>query len=343
MTTTNLLLAGDIGGTKTTLALYRAENWPAPPVRMQTFQNHRATGPGRLITAFLEQEQTMPSLGCFGVAGPVRDGRVRMTNLDWRIDARDLARSCGLEQVVLINDLVATAMGAVLLPENELSPINPGRPRAEGTIGVVAPGTGLGEAFVLRQDNQFLPVASEGGHSDFAPRNQEQLELLEFLLKREQHVSVEKVCSGLGIPNIYRFLSTRLEIPEKLRQEVAGAADPTPILVQAALTALAGGNPHHICVQTLQLFVDILAAETANLALKVMATGGMYIGGGLPPRMLPFFEPKRFMHTFSRGVYREMLAEIPVHILLNPKTALLGAAAFGMDRQHSLENVNATR
>ena len=330
--TSSLLLAGDIGGTKTTLALYRAENRSGQPIREQTFQNHRATGLADLITTFLEQEKELPAVGCFGVAGPVRDGRVKMTNLDWVIDARQIARACGLRHVILINDLVATAVGAVLLPENELYSVNPGRPRAEGTIGVLAPGTGLGEAFVLRREDQSIPVASEGGHASFAPRNPKELELLEFLLTRQQHISVEKVCSGLGIPNIYSFLTTRLEIPKKLQPELAGVADPTPILVQAALTALADGNHHHICVQTMYLFVDILAAETANLALKVMATGGIYIGGGLPPRMLPFFESERFMTIMARGVYREMLGTIPVHILLNPKTALIGAAAYGMDQ-----------
>jgi len=333
--TSSLLLTGDIRGTKTTLALYRAGSRPASPVREQTFQNRRAEGLAQLITTFLEQEKERPAVGCFGIAGPVRDGRVRMTNLDWSIDARDIVRSCGLTRVFLINDLVATAMGAVLQPADELFQINPGRPVPEGTIGVLAPGTGLGEAFVLRQNNRPLPVASEGGHSSFAPRSKEQLELLEFLLKKEQHISVEKVCSGLGIPNIYSFLTTRLEIPKKLQQELAGAVDQTPVLVRAALEALASGDQYHISVQTLHLFIDILAAEAANLALKVMATGGIYIGGGLPPRMLPFFETERFMTVFARGVYEEMLDGIPIRVLLNPKTALIGAAAYAMNQQHS--------
>lgn len=331
MTTTKLLLAGDIGGTKTTLALYAKGNF-AQPVCEQTYQNRQASGLAQLITTFLRQEKKLPAVGCFGVAGPMRDGRVKMTNLDWQIDELEIARACGLERVILINDLVATAVGAVLLPRDELFPINQGQPRDEGTIGVLAPGTGLGEAFVLRQDSRSIPVASEGGHASFAPCNREQLELLAFLLQREQHVSVEKVCSGRGILNIYAFFTTRMQPPEGLQQKVAEATDPTPILVQAALKALEDGDLHHICVKTLHLFIDILAAETTNLTLKVMATGGVLIGGGLPPRILPFFDPERFMSTFARGVYREMLAKIPVHILLNPKTALIGAAAYGMNR-----------
>lgn len=334
MTTDTLLLAGDIGGTKTTLALYTTKNMPSAPVREQTFTNRRATGLAPLITTFLKESNEFPAIGCFGVAGPVRDNQVQMTNLDWHIDALELAQSCGLDRVTLINDLVATTMGAVLLPQDELYPLNPAQPRADGTIGVLAPGTGLGEAFLLRQSNRFLPVASEGGHASFAPRNKEQIDLLDFLIKKEQHISVEKVCSGLGIPTLYDFLTTRLKQPERLQQELAVTVDQTPILVNSALEALAAGDQQHICVRTLQLFVDILAAETANLALKVMATGGMYIGGGIPPRILPFFTSERFMAIFARGVYQKMLAEIPIHILLNPKTALIGAAAYGMD-QHS--------
>jgi len=333
MTPDTLLLAGDIGGTKTTLALYASTTWPAPPIREQTFANSEATGLAELITGFLQKVDESPTLGCFGIAGPIRDNRVQMTNLDWLIDARELEQKCGLDQIFLINDLVATAMGAVLLPDEELNTINIGHPRPEGTIAVLAPGTGLGEAFILRQHKQFFPVASEGGHASFAPRNRKQLELLDFLLQKEQHISVEKVCSGLGLPNIYAFLATRMKQPESLQQKLAESTDQTPILVNTALQALSAGDKHHICVHTLQLFIDILAAEAANLALKVLATGGIYIGGGIPPRILHFFQSEQFMAVFARGVYRKMLGDIPVHIILNPKTALLGAAAYGMNQR----------
>jgi glucokinase len=338
MTTDTLLLAGDIGGTKTTLALYTTKTWPAPPLREQTFANKTTTGLVKLITTFLQPEKKTPTLGCFGIAGPIRDNRVQMTNLDWLIDARELEQECGLNQVTLINDLVATAMGAVLLPKKELNTINIGLPHPEGTIGVLAPGTGLGEAFILRQHNQLFPVASEGGHASFAPCNHDQLELLNFLLQKEGHISIEKVCSGLGLPNIYAFLATRMEQPDSLQQQLAEAKDQTPILVNTALQALSAGDHQHICVHTLQIFIDILAAEAANLALKVLATGGIYIGGGIPPRILPFFQNKQFMAFFARGVYQKMLADIPVHIILNPNTALLGAAAYGMNQMNSLQS-----
>ena len=332
MTVDPLLLAGDIGGTKTTLALYDVTSWPAAPICERTFVNRETTGLGPLITQFLQESDKQPTTGCFGVAGPIRDNRVQMTNLDWLLDAKELARASGFSKVFLINDLVTTAMGAGLLPENELTTINSGTLHPEGTIGVLAPGTGLGEAFLLNHNNRRLPVASEGGHASFAPRNREQLDLLDYLLKQENHISVEKVCSGLGLPNIYAFLTTRMEPPELLTRELRQGGDPTPILVNTALKSLAAGKLDHICVQTLQLFVDILAAEAANLALKVLATGGIFIGGGLPPRILPFFQGDRFMNLFARGVYRDMLADIPVHIILNPKTALLGAAAYGIEQ-----------
>jgi len=330
MTNNGLFLAGDIGGTKTTLALYEGGSSPGKPIREQIFINSQAANLTELITTFLDDGKEKPAVACFGVAGPIQDGRVRMTNLDWRINARELGRSLDIEHVFLVNDLVATAMGATLLPKNELATINAGRAVRGGNIAVLAPGTGLGEAFLLAGDNSYIPLASEGGHADFAPRNRQQLELLAFLMGREKHVSVEKVCSGLGIPNLYDFLTTSLKQPENLKRKLIKAKDRTPILVNAAMEALRDGEMHHICVLTLRLFVDILTAEAANLALKVLATGGIFIGGGIPPRILPFFKTDQCMAVFVRGVYSEMLAEIPIHIILNPKTALLGAAAYGM-------------
>lgn len=330
MTNNSLLLAGDIGGTKTTLALYKRSRFPGEPIREASFKNSQAKNLTELITTFLGDGKEKPAVACFGVAGPVRDGWVRMTNLKWCIDARNLSQSLDFKKIFLINDLVATAMGTTLLPKNELVTLNAGTVRQNGNIAVLAPGTGLGEAFLLQENKQSIPVASEGGHADFAPRNRKQLELLDFLLGREKHVSVEKVCSGLGIPNLYDFLTTSLGQPAGLEQKLAAEEDRTPLIINTALEANKTGKSDHICVQTLELFIDILAAEAANLALKVLATEGIFIGGGLPPRILPFFKPDQFMAVFARGVYSAMLAKIPIHIILNPKTALLGAAAYGM-------------
>lgn len=332
MMNNGLLLAGDIGGTKTTLALYKRDSFPGKPIHEASFKNSQAGGLAELITSFLGDGREKPAVACFGVAGPIRNGWVRMTNLNWCIDAHQLAQFLDLKNVFLINDLVATALGATLLPKNELATLNVGRVGQGGNIAVLAPGTGLGEAFLLREDNQLIPVASEGGHADFAPRNRQQLALLEFLLRSEKHVSVEKVCSGIGIPNLYDFLTASSGHPVDSQQKFYAKKDRTPIIANTAMEAFKAGDMSHLCVQTLRLFVDILAAEAANLALKVLATDGIFIGGGIPPRVLPFFKPDQFMAVFSRGVYSEMLSAIPIHIILNPKTALLGAAAYGMKR-----------
>ena len=248
-----------------------------------------------------------------------------MTNLDWTIDGRELADHFALEHVLLVNDLVATTAGAVLLPADSLVTINNGRIDPKGTIGVLAPGTGLGQSFAVKVNNRLQPFPSEGGHCSFAPRNQEQIRLLEFMLEKRPHVSVEQVCSGMVIPDLYAFMTMHSPEPEWMAKRRMESDDQTPVIVQAANEALAGGPACETAVRTVQLFVDILAAEAANLALKVLATGGIYLGGGMPPRILSFFDQERFMHIFCRGVYREMLADIPIHIIRDPKTALIGA------------------
>jgi len=316
------VLAGDIGGSKTTLALFGRTG---ELLLEKTYKNSMFSSIQEVISTFLEHQNTTVVRACFGVAGPVHDNQVRMTNLDWTIDGREIADRFAIDRLLLINDLVATAAGAVLLPDGDLVTLNGGRPAAGGTIGILAPGTGLGQSFAVSVDNRLRPLPSEGGHSSFAPRNREQIELLEFMLKKSPHVSVEQVCSGQAIPDLYRFMSSCRPEPEWMNTLLGQAADPTPVIIRAANESLTGGKVCEPAVRCLQLFVDILAAEAANLALKVLASGGIYLGGGLPPRMLPFFERERFMHIFCRGVYRDMLAAIPVHIIRNPKAALIGA------------------
>ena len=330
MSARTCLLAGDIGGTKTSLALHRAGSWPGPPLAEATYRNAAYDSPAAMISEFLAANDSRPDHACFGVAGPVHDNRVRLTNLDWFIDGEKLRRQFGLKSVSLVNDLVATAMGAVHLPADRLKTINGGQPASRGAIAVIAPGTGLGEAFIIRDRDRLLPCPSEGGHASFAPENARQAALLEFMQRRFEHVSVEQVCSGLGLPSLYDFLKTEIAEPPWLAERLGGAGDRTPVIVAAALKALNDQeSAGKLAVATLHLFVDILAAEAANLALKVLATGGVYIGGGIPPRILPLLEPDRFMARFRRGVYREMLGRIPVHVILEPETALLGAAACG--------------
>ncbi len=316
------VLAGDIGGTKTTLALY---GQTGEVLLEATFRNNRFDSLQAVISSFLTGLDHPPARACFGIAGPVKDNRVRMTNLEWTIDGIELADHFSFEHLLLVNDLVATTAGAVLLPADSLVTINNGRPDPKGAIGVLAPGTGLGQSFAVKVNNRLQPFPSEGGHCSFAPRNQEQIQLLEFMLEKRPHVSVEQVCSGMVIPDLYAFIRKESPEPEWLARHRKESEDQTPIIVQAANEALAGGPACEPAIRTVQLFVDILAAEAANLALKVLATGGIYLGGGMPPRVLSFFDQERFMRIFCRGVYREMLADIPVHIIRDPKTALIGA------------------
>jgi len=327
MTTSNrLLLAGDIGATKTTLALFHAAGFPAPPLRQQTYRNGLFANFDDLLRDFLHQHAPLPTTACFGVAGPVSANAVRMTNLNWSI-AGDALKAChGFDRVQLHNDLVATAMGAIHLPTTDLHPLNPGVPECGGVMAVLAPGTGLGEAFLVHHHDGYHPYPSEGGHASFAPRNGEQIDLLACMLQQYTHVPVERVCSGLAIPQLFAFMATRCPVPEWLLTELAAADDRTPVIVRAGLEALQGMRPCDIAVRTLTLMVDILADEAANLALKTLALGGMFLGGGLAPRLQPFLTPERFMPVFARGPYSDWLSRIPIRIICNPHTALLGAA-----------------
>ncbi len=343
-----IILAGDIGATKTVLALYDKND--SSLLAEQTFRNSEFFGFPEIITAFfakhLATQEKRPTHACFGIAGPVRANRVQMTNLNWIVDGHAVAAQFGLENILLVNDLVATTAGALVLPQEKLITVNTGRADKKGSIGVLALGTGLGQSFAVPQDkgsgNQskkhFQPFPTEGGHVSFAPRNQEQIELLQFLLNRSKaqssavHVSVEQVCSGMALPTLYAFQLTRCQEPawmEEKRQATEPAAL-NPLIVGTANAALAGGTPCEPALRAVQLLLNILADEVANFALKVLATGGIYLGGGMLPRLLAHIDRNRFMKFFCRGVYQEMLADIPIHIITEPKTALLGARHLAM-------------
>lgn len=325
------LLAGDIGGTKTTLALYDFRQGPLVPLAETTVQNESATGLADIIDTFLGEQHLRPECACFGVAGPVIGNRVRMTNLDWILDGQVLRQRFRMRSVTLINDLVATAMGAVQLPPESLFTLNDGQPDSEGAIAVIAPGTGLGQAFLVRERGRLLPFPSEGGHCSFAPVDDQQIRLLQFMLKRRKHVSTERVCSGIGIPNLYDFLRSELHTPHEPDTGLPTSGDHTAAIVQAALAARnKTGSGESTAVQAVELFTVLLASEAANLVLKVLATGGLFIGGGLSLRLLPYLKGETFMQHFCKGVYRDMLADIPVHVILEPKSALIGAAAYAL-------------
>jgi glucokinase len=328
-----LFLAGDVGGTKTSLALYRETDDPVTPLVEKTFLNNKYKSLEELVSIFLKEQDRLPGHACFGVAGPVHNNSAQLTNHAWFVDGDTLKQQFGFRSIRLINDMVAASAGVLHLPENALKTLNIGQPDPRGAVAVLAPGTGLGEGFLVRCGPDSLPCPSEGGHSSFAPVNELQAKLLRFMLQKAEHVPTEMVCSGLGISNLYDFLKTEMDEPPELAARFSKESDPAEIISEAALSAIDKSiHEQGLPVQTIHLFVDILASEAANLALKVLATGGVYIGGGISPRILPFLTADRFMSSFCRGKYKDMLGNIPIHIILEPRAPLIGAAALGMSK-----------
>ena len=318
-----MLLAGDIGGTKSRLAIFADEADPRRPLAEEVFPSNRYSGIESLIRSFLKRTNRTADRACFAIAGPVIDGRATVTNLPWIAEAEAVRQRFGFRSVRLLNDVAATARAVPLLEPRELHTLCPGEPAAQGVIAVIAPGTGLGEAFLIREGTRRLERSTEGGHTDFAPMNLLEMDLLLGLWKEFDHVSYERVCSGPGLWRIYRFLRERgtADEPSWLADKLAEADDPVPILIETALTEKTG-----IRVQTVSLFCSILGAEAGNLALKTLATGGVYIGGGIVPRILPFLEEGTFLAAFRRkGRMGDLLFRIPVHVIVQPRAALIGA------------------
>ena len=328
--TSTTILAGDLGGTKTNLAVFSTEKGLGTPLVEATFHSRDFDSMESIVQDFLAGCGERVDAAFLGVAGPVVDGRAKITNLDWQLTEERIKEQCNLARVVLMNDLVATANGMPYLQGDDLYTINTGSPVAGGAMAVVAPGTGLGEAFLVKAGNRYQAFPSEGGHVDFAPATGIELELLAFLQQRLGHVSYEQVCSGMGLPNIYDFYKQRGVAPEEawVAEQLAAADDPTPVIVNGAFAAA----PCALCRAALKTFVAVLGAEAGNLALKVLATGGVYLGGGMPPRILEFLaEDNKFMDAFAgKGRMSELLAAIPVRVITNPQAALLGAAAYGL-------------
>jgi len=323
-----MFLAGDIGGTKTVLALYEDEAM-GQPLREETFANHNFDSLTAIIKEFLGEEETaVLQRASFGVAGPVRDRQAALTNLPWVINAPEIEEAFGWP-VRLLNDLQAIAYAVPHLSGSDLLTLNEADADPTGPIAVIAPGTGLGEAFLTWNGRSYQPSASEGGHASFGPTTPLQIEMLAYLQPRLGHISYERVCSGVGIPNIYHFLrdSGRYKEPDWLRQELEAAEDKTPVIVNTALKKKAP-----ICEAVLDIFVAILGSEAGNLALKIMASGGVYIGGGIPPRILDQLENGRFMRYFvDKPPHNELLEETAVHVIRNPKVALYGAAYAALE------------
>lgn len=325
-----MLLAGDIGGTKTVLAVYDHDHGLGAPLATATFPSGSYPSLEAVVQAFLKTHDYPIEHASFGVAGPVLAGRAEVTNLPWKMSEAGMASELNFRAVKLLNDLESIAYAVPHLAPADLHAVNVGKAVEGGAIAVVAPGTGLGEAFLTYENGRYRAHPSEGGHASFAPNDPQQLELLRYLQQRLGHVSCERVCSGLGLPNIYAFLkdSGFAEEPSWLAEKLAASKDHTPVIVESALDT---ARPCPLCITTLRLFVAILGAEAGNMALKVLSTGGVYIGGGIPPRILPVLEQQDFMQAFlNKGRFADMLQRMPVNIILNPKAALLGAASYGL-------------
>jgi glucokinase len=322
-----MILASDIGGTKTVLALYETQGEALRAVVEQTYANHDFPSYAALLDGFLAAAGVQRcDAACFAVAGPVLDGMVRMANLPWVFEAAALGRRLGTERVRLLNDLEAAAYGMLHLAPEEFCTLHPGAATGRrGNLGLIAAGTGLGEALLFWDGAHHHPLATEGGHADFAPQSDDEIDLLRYLRTAFGHVSCERVLSGPGLVNVYRFLrdSGRGGEPAALGARIA-AGDPAGVIATAGL---AGEFP--ICVAALDLFTSLYGAAAGNLALRGFTRGGLYVGGGIAPKILPKLTDGRFVAAYlAKGRFADFLRDIPVAVALNSKAPLIGAAYF---------------
>ncbi|HEU4684127.1 MAG TPA: glucokinase [Nitrospira sp.] len=342
-----MILAGDIGGTKTHLALFEWKQGRVDPIRAESFHSTDYAALDEMLEEFLTPpkpptplagidtsgDETQPppaqdppriEAACFGIAGPVIENHSQTTNLPWIVDGADLEKRFDIPTVRLLNDLEATAHGLLLLRSEELHTLNIGTPPVQKqAIALIAAGTGLGEAILFWDGTRYRPMPSEGGHADFAPNNDQEIELLRHVRTQYLHVSYERVLSGPGILAIYEYLrDTKKNEPTWLAEKIA-VGDPAAEIAEAGLKGQA-----EIAKQTLDLFASIYGAEAGNLALKAMALNGVYIGGGIAPKLLTKLKDGTFMKAFTnKGRYKRLMSSIPVHIILNDRTGLLGAAS----------------
>lgn len=321
------ILAGDIGGTKTLLALYRVDGSTLTPIHQNDYSTRAYPSLEVVLSEFMHGGEKAAA-ACFGVPGPVIDGVSHAPNVPWEMRERAIADAIGGVPVRLINDLEATAHGVPHLTQAELAVLQTGTARgARDTICVIAAGTGLGESALVAAGGGWHAIATEGGHCDFAPRGREQVELLEFLAREFGHVSVERLLSGPGLHNIFRFLAARApdSVPQWLSERMA-LEDPAAVIGEVALN---GGDP--LCVNALEIFCAIYGAEAGNLALKFLALGGVYLCGGIAPKILPFLKHRIFLDAFlDKGRMRPLLETLAVRVSLNQATGLIGAAHVAM-------------
>jgi glucokinase len=325
------VLVGDIGGTKTILAVFSTATGPRECLARKTYPSVGYDSLESMVCEFLEEVSIDTSRACFGVAGPVVEGCAKLTNLTWVVDAAALQSAFGWSDVGLLNDMQSVGYSIPVLKPEDLRTLSAGAPERGGAFAILAPGTGLGEGFLTFCGGAYHAFPSEGSHAAFAPVGPLQIGLLTYMNAQGfDHVSFERVCSGgLGVPNLYAYLKTTgLEEPAWLAGQLAAAEDPTPVIMAAAQRM---ERPCELARATLDLFIEILGAEAGNLALKVLATGGIYLGGGMSPRIVAEMEKPAFLEALrDKGRFRRPLTEMPVHVIMNPDAGLLGAAAFGL-------------
>lgn len=325
---TTCVLAGDVGGTKTNLAIYSASGpGMLDPVAEETFHSHEFDGLKPMVAAFLGGHRERVSAAAFGVAGPVTGGVARTTNLPWTVDAQELAAAIGCPRVRLMNDLESTGYGALFVKAEGLLVLNPGTPQP-GNRAVIAAGTGLGQGLLCWDGRRHYPSGSEGGHVDFGPQDEREIGLLRFLMKELPRVSWERVVSGPGLHNVFRYLDEDLHRPvapavrERMRQE-----DASEVIGEAGVD---GSCP--TCVEAVELFIKLYGSQTGNLALTALAVGGVYVGGGIVTKLLPKVTSGNFLAAFlDKAPHRALMEKTPLWVLLDPKTSQLGAAHAAME------------
>lgn len=331
-----MILAGDVGGTKVHLALYDFIDGELKHTRDQKFPAKEYSGLEEIVKEFIVTEKV--AAACFGVPGPVREGRLRLTNLPWTLDSRELAANLKIDYVFLINDLQANGYGIAELSADQIYTLSEGDARQIGNRALISAGTGLGEAFLIWDGRDYVPYPSEGGHSDFAPRNEDEIDLLRFLMQKYNgRISFERVVSGQGLTNCYEFLREMrgVEEPGWLAERIA-TEDPNAVITELAMVAKS-----EICEKALDLFVSAYGAEAGNLALKVLSVGGLYVGGGIAPRILEKLKDGTFMKAFTdKGRLSQLLVHMPVRVILESRTALIGAAAYAEARAAELSGIS---
>jgi glucokinase len=323
------VLAGDIGGTNARLALVEVSASQARVLHEERFRSGDFPGLAPMVQRFRAAQGGDVERACFGIAGLVTGGQVRATNLPWTIDERELARAIGIPRTALLNDFAAVGHGIGLLGAGDLETLQPAEAVEHGVIAVIGSGTGLGEGFLVWDGSRYRVHASEGGHVDFAPRDELEWGLLQSLSARLNHVSYERVASGPGLINIYRHLGRTGPVPEAagVREEIE-REDAAAVIVRHAVA-----NTDALCAQALDVFMSVLGAQAGNLALTVLASGGVYLTGGIAPRIAAQLKAGPFLTSFrSKGRLSGVLTRVPVHVIMNPNVGLLGAAAVARDQ-----------